>query len=183
MYFLARLVCSSWGTAVGPRAISTFPRTVFHGMRANVWKITPILGLGRVIAWSWKRTRPLVAVSSPSMILSRVLLPQPLGPTIQRNSFPTLKVIRSRTVAVFPVSPRKVLVTLSTRIIGSDAWTANAQASNLYLSAFLRSRRQTTRLIMTIVAVIVRIVAAIITVPIVGSKLSALLRRLPSPGT
>src|SRR5438093_3147666 len=108
------------------------------------------------------------------MILSRVLLPQPLGPTIQRNSFPTLKVIRSRTVAVFPVSPRKVLVTLSTRIRGSEGWTVNAQASNLYLWAFLRRRRQTTRLIMTIVAVVVSSFAAIMTVPSVGAKLTEL---------
>src|SRR3989475_11361406 len=110
MYFFAIFTCSSLGTVVDWRAISTLPRTVFQGIKAKVWNITPILGLGAVIGWPWNRTRPEVGWSSPSIIRRSVLFPHPEGPTIHRNSLETLKLISSNTVVLFP-SPGETLAT------------------------------------------------------------------------
>src|SRR5712692_4109064 len=102
MYLFATFNCSSFEIDVIARAISTLPRTVFHGIRAKDWKMTPILLIGDVTGWPWKRTSPLVGASRPSIIRSIVLLPHPDGPTIARNSLGTWKEMLSRTVMLLP---------------------------------------------------------------------------------
>ena len=41
---------------------------------------------GRLTRWPWITTAPTVAGTNPAMNISRVLLPQPEGPTMETNS-------------------------------------------------------------------------------------------------
>ena len=74
-----------------------FSSTVKVGRRLKLWKTKPISRKRRslrALSESWARfrppitTRPLSGVSRPARRLSNVLLPDPLGPMIERNSPP-----------------------------------------------------------------------------------------------
>ena len=60
---------------------------VSHGNSAWAWNTTPLPRPGPVTATPSTSTSPAVASTSPAMMLSSVVLPQPLRPTSVTNSF------------------------------------------------------------------------------------------------
>ena len=74
------------------RMISTgsrqFSITLRQGSRVGFWNTMPTRGSGARTTSSPMRTSPAVAGSRPAMMRSRVVLPQPEGPTRLRNSPP-----------------------------------------------------------------------------------------------
>src|SRR5579864_4158672 len=76
------LFCRRW-TSIGTM---TFCSTVLHGSRTGDWKTTPTSRLGPSNLWPRTSTSPCERPSTPERILSRVVLPQPLGPTMLTNS-------------------------------------------------------------------------------------------------
>src|SRR5262245_41363971 len=66
----------------------TFSRTDIHGNseRLYSWKTSAISSGGSVTILPRRTTSPLLGSSSPAMHLSRVVFPQPDGPTTQTNS-------------------------------------------------------------------------------------------------
>ena len=62
----------------------TFSNTVFHGNRAFSWNTKAMSrGIGPATFWSKTSTVPVVGAISPPTTLSKVDLPQPLGPMVQ----------------------------------------------------------------------------------------------------
>jgi hypothetical protein len=57
-----------------------------HGRRLASWKIIAISGFGRVIGVPSRVMRPEVRSWRPAIDQSNVVLPQPEGPMMQRNS-------------------------------------------------------------------------------------------------
>ena len=110
-----------------------FPTTVSHGNSAYSWNTTPRSGPGAITARPSSVTPPLDADSNPATMLSSVDLPQPLGPTMVRNS-PTAT-SRSIAPSACTGSPRadsKRLDTPAMTIFARAASTADgARASTL----------------------------------------------------
>src|SRR5690606_33544610 len=99
-----------------------FCRTVRQGKRANSWKTTavrgrPLAGGGPPAAWR-KRTRPSSGLTSPATMLSRVDLPQPLGPRMATNSPSRVSKLTDRRASTSPRRPPYRLETpsITTRI-------------------------------------------------------------------
>src|SRR5712692_1940831 len=67
--------------------------------------------------------------------------------------------------------------------MGSDDWLRNVYPSNLYLSAFLKKRLHTSRLMVRTVAVITSMAAKISIVDRGSDRFWACRRNDPSPGT
>ena len=65
---------------------STFSRVERHGSRVAFWNAMPTILSGWSTTWPATDTRPLLARISPATTLSRVDLPQPLGPTSEMKS-------------------------------------------------------------------------------------------------
>src|ERR687893_1386033 len=65
---------------------STFSKTVSHGKRAASWKTTILSGVRGLTVLPSICISPAYEFSSPANILSKVVLPQPDGPTIVTNS-------------------------------------------------------------------------------------------------
>src|SRR5450432_3165820 len=63
-----------------------FSRTVSHGKTPFSWKTKMRRGSGSRTAWPSTSASPRVWWRKPPMMLSRVDLPQPDGPTMQTNS-------------------------------------------------------------------------------------------------
>ena len=80
------LVRSCRGSPCSPN--STFLRTLSHGKRLRLysWKTIPKPSGTLRTAWSSKVTSPRLGLSRPAMVRSRVVLPQPDGPTMATNS-------------------------------------------------------------------------------------------------
>src|SRR5690606_7975901 len=94
-----------------------FCRTVRQGKRANSWKTTavrgrPLAGGGPPAAWR-KRTRPSSGLTSPATMLSRVDLPQPLGPRMATNPPSRVSKLTDRRASTSPRRPRYRLETPS----------------------------------------------------------------------
>src|SRR5262245_57846550 len=68
------------------RLQATLPATVRQGTSATSWNIIPRSGPGPITSRPWTRIRPASALMNPPRMCSRVLFPQPLGPTIVTNS-------------------------------------------------------------------------------------------------
>src|SRR5207249_1300372 len=80
--------CRSFGPT-GPATsgpIRAFDSTVRHGSRLSFWNTKPRLPPGPVSVLPSSRIVPEVAGSSPATMRRNVVLPQPLGPTTERNS-------------------------------------------------------------------------------------------------
>src|SRR6266498_447237 len=60
--------------------------TVYQGKRACSWNTTPRSQLGRSTSWPSTTIRPALGRSKPAIRLSSVVFPQPLWPTIAKNS-------------------------------------------------------------------------------------------------
>src|SRR5216683_2600646 len=69
-------------------------------------------GVTEAPSWPCKRMRPLSGTSKPAIIRSVVVLPQPLGPSKEKNSPSRIERVTPRTAAAFP----KRLPTLSSSI-------------------------------------------------------------------
>src|SRR5437899_6115853 len=89
-----------------------FESTVRQGIRLASWKTVPMLLSGLRTLWSLMRISPPVGACRPSIRVSNVLLPQPLGPHRETKlPFSTCRFTRSRaTTARLP--KQKLLLTL-----------------------------------------------------------------------
>ena len=63
-----------------------FCSTVSHGKTPYSWKITPRSGPGPVISRPAEVTRPALGRASPAASFNSEVLPQPDGPSSDRNS-------------------------------------------------------------------------------------------------
>src|SRR6202000_814688 len=86
---------------------STLVSTVFHGSSVACWNTTPTSGRGPDICAPSHWMTPEDAFSRPARIRSSVVLPQPLGPTTEMNSFSRMS--RLTFVNALTVSPERVL--------------------------------------------------------------------------
>src|SRR5437868_2753273 len=90
-------------------------RTVYQGKSAYSWNTTARSHPGSVIGSPPTRSSPRDGCSKPARRLSNVVLPQPLGPTIEKNSlFSTQKVTSSSASSGSPCIEKCTLLTLST---------------------------------------------------------------------
>ena len=79
------------------------PSTVSHGKTPRSWKTKIRRGSGPRTTSPSIRTSPLVGERKPAMVLSSVDLPQPEGPTMQRNSpFATSRLMSFSTGVLLP---------------------------------------------------------------------------------
>src|SRR5262249_16801849 len=82
-----------------------FSSSRFHGKSPKCWKTTAISGRGRVTGWPSISTSPWSRPMRQSMILSRVVLPQPLGPNTQTLSLAaTSRLISCNAITAPPLS-------------------------------------------------------------------------------
>src|SRR4029077_11219596 len=101
---------------------STLSSTVRQGSRTGCWKTKPTSGNGPRTGWSRTWIWPLEGATRPATSLSRVLLPQPLGPTRVTNSFsPTVSVVSARAWTGSPARVREVFATAWSRITPESA--------------------------------------------------------------
>src|SRR6266536_3161274 len=92
-----------------------FSRTVYHGKSAYSWNTTARSHPGSVISSPPTRSPPRVGCSKPARRLRSVVLPQPLGPTIEKNSLcSTQNVTSSSASSGSPLIEKWTLLTFST---------------------------------------------------------------------
>src|SRR5215471_15845595 len=110
---MSRASATLFPSARGPKA--TLSCTVIQVKSAPCWNTTPRSGPGALIVLPSSVARPLDGASKPATMLSNVLLPQPEGPTIARNSpAPTAMSIGSSACTASEPAPKR-LETPSTR--------------------------------------------------------------------
>jgi hypothetical protein len=84
-----RFLTSSFGTFLTRRPNAMFSNTVMCGNSARSWNTMPSPrspGSRSLTTVSSMTMRPLVGASSPEIMFSVVVFPQPDGPTMIRNS-------------------------------------------------------------------------------------------------
>src|SRR5690242_5477436 len=92
-----------------------FSRTVYQGNSAYSWNTTARSQPGSLMSSPPTLSSPRVGCSKPARRLSSVVLPQPLGPTIEKNSlFSAQKVTSCRASSGSPLSEKWTLLTFST---------------------------------------------------------------------
>src|SRR6266542_3782057 len=90
-------------------------RTVYQGKSAYSWNTTARSHPGTVIGSPPTRSTPRVGCSNPARRLSSVVFPQPLGPTIEKNSLCSAqKVTSSSASSGSPLIEKWTLLTFST---------------------------------------------------------------------
>src|SRR6476469_1875599 len=110
--------------------INRFFVTVRHGSRSGCWNTMP----SRLVPP--KSTSPAVRLVSPSRTFSSVLLPHPLGPTIETNSprgTERLTSCRASTTRTAPRRDRRVVYRLWT-CRSSTAWSTVVPTTSVMLS-------------------------------------------------
>src|SRR5690349_8976929 len=109
--------------------------TVYHGKSAYSWNTTARSQPGDVISSPSTRNSPRVGCSKPASRLRSVVLPQPLGPTIEKNSLrSTPKSTSCNARSGGPFCGTCTLLTLITLTCGKP----------VYLLAIERSDREPT---------------------------------------
>ena len=126
---------------------STFPSTVRHGSNVGLWKTMPTSRLGPSIGESLSQASPAVRGVRPPSTLSKVLLPQPLGPTTVRNS--PAATDRSIEASASTLCPSRVSYLLATRLHTIDS----APARHACGGVSSRTSRERTETICTSVSV------------------------------
>ena len=136
---LARLPRPTWSSSAAARprrsgaaspvpliAISTFSIAVSVGSSRNSWNTMPILfrrssvhARRSLTSSPCQRTRPALGLSNPAMMWMRLVLPLPLGPTIDTNSPRPTAMLMPRSAVTAPSS--KMRLTLSSEISGAAA--------------------------------------------------------------
>ena len=91
----------------------TFSSTVRQFISTGLWNTMPTSGVGPVTGEPLTATFPFVGRNSPPMMRRSVLLPQPLGPRMEKNS-PSLAA--KFTLSRAWMSPSRVLNTIETSL-------------------------------------------------------------------
>src|SRR5688572_8586270 len=84
--FAASALHHSRGLPAARGPIVMLSRALYQGKSAGFWNTNPRSGDGPVWCWPPTRHSPSYSVSKPAISFSNVVLPQPLGPTMQTNS-------------------------------------------------------------------------------------------------
>src|ERR1700722_16420735 len=101
-----------------------FCSMVYHGSSVFSWKTKAIsLGEGPLTLRPFTHTSPELGDNSPPMMLSNVLLPQPLGPSRQTNSLRRISTSTASRAATWRTGepPAKLLETPRTLIAHAAA--------------------------------------------------------------
>ena len=99
-------------TPLSSRPSATLSSTVRQGRSTGCWKTIPTSGKGSRTTVSRTRTVPVLTGVSPAISLSKVDLPQPLGPTSVTNSFSATSSVMFSSARTR--SPRRVRYVFST---------------------------------------------------------------------
>src|SRR5215475_11369601 len=93
--------------------------TVRHGNRLSLWNTKPRSPPGAPTARPSSSTAPELAGSSPATMRSKVVLPQPLGPTNEMNAPRSMATLISRSTSSSPkrlVNPLRESLTITASI-------------------------------------------------------------------
>ena len=111
-YSRATLRRSSRPVPANSSPSATLSSTVRQGSREYSWNTMPTSRRGTFTGWPRYRISPSLTGSSPAAMRKNVDLPQPLGPTMQMNSFSCTSRSNSFRASISPSRKRKRLRTL-----------------------------------------------------------------------